>query len=278
MSASIAGRWPTPRSSGPASARKSPARSPGCRSRPFDPAPGLRAPRRVWGTSASFSRPRPPPRSWRTSPPCVKQFLQAGAEIVEIAFPPSFAFVGPCWSIIKQAELYAYHRHLFEAYRDDYPPKLKVRLEKGCIDLRPPVCRTPALPDPFPAGDVRADGRCGCGDHARSPRRRRPGGSPPPDRASSTSPGASPDSRQCRFRRVSTPTDSPLRCRWRRSPTAKRRLLDVAAWCEKILAFTATPTPQGSRLPERISRRKSPAGPFGIDESLIPDMTAYLVI
>jgi aspartyl-tRNA(Asn)/glutamyl-tRNA(Gln) amidotransferase subunit A len=58
-------------------------------------------------------------------------FLQAGAEIVEINFPPSFAFVGDCWSIIKQAELYTYHRRLFEAYRDDYPPKLKLRLEKG---------------------------------------------------------------------------------------------------------------------------------------------------
>jgi Asp-tRNA(Asn)/Glu-tRNA(Gln) amidotransferase A subunit family amidase len=60
-----------------------------------------------------------------------EKFLEEGAEIVEITFPPSFAFVGPCWNIIKQAELYSYHRHLFDAYGDDYPPKLKVRLEKG---------------------------------------------------------------------------------------------------------------------------------------------------
>jgi aspartyl-tRNA(Asn)/glutamyl-tRNA(Gln) amidotransferase subunit A len=34
-----------------------------------------------------------------------KQLHQAGAQIVELPFPPSFAFVGSCWSIIKQAEL-----------------------------------------------------------------------------------------------------------------------------------------------------------------------------
>ena len=60
-----------------------------------------------------------------------ERFRSAGAEVVELTLPPSFAFVGACWSIIKQAELYAYHRALFEARRDAYPPKLKVRLEKG---------------------------------------------------------------------------------------------------------------------------------------------------
>lgn len=60
-----------------------------------------------------------------------ERLRSAGAEVVELPFPPSFAFVGPCWSIIKQAELYAFHRDLFEARREEYPPKLGVRLEKG---------------------------------------------------------------------------------------------------------------------------------------------------
>jgi Asp-tRNA(Asn)/Glu-tRNA(Gln) amidotransferase A subunit family amidase len=60
-----------------------------------------------------------------------ERLLRAGAEIVDLAFPPSFVFVGACWSIIKQAELFTYHRSLFEAHRDAYPPKLKIRLEKG---------------------------------------------------------------------------------------------------------------------------------------------------
>jgi hypothetical protein len=60
-----------------------------------------------------------------------EKFLKNGAEIVEIALPPSFAFVIPGWDIIKQAELFAFHRVLFEAHREEYPPKMKIRLEKG---------------------------------------------------------------------------------------------------------------------------------------------------
>jgi aspartyl-tRNA(Asn)/glutamyl-tRNA(Gln) amidotransferase subunit A len=60
-----------------------------------------------------------------------EQLRAAGARIVELAPPPSFAFVGACWEIIKQAELYAFHRTLFEEHREEYPPKLRVRLERG---------------------------------------------------------------------------------------------------------------------------------------------------
>ena len=42
----------------------------------------------------------------------------------------------------------------FRGLSGDYPPKLKVRLEKGAADHRPRVCRTPPPPDPLPAGDV----------------------------------------------------------------------------------------------------------------------------
>ena len=170
-----------------------------------------------------------------------EQLLRAGAEIVELAFPPSFAFVGPCWSIIKQAELYAYHRHLFEAHRDDYPPKLKVRLEKGASISGHEYVEHLRYRILFQREMSEQDGRRGCGDHA--------------DRRDDGAPGALLDrfehlqpaleclrvSGHVASRRVSTQTDSPLRCRWRHSPTSKRRLLDVAAWCEKVLAFTRVP-------------------------------------
>jgi aspartyl-tRNA(Asn)/glutamyl-tRNA(Gln) amidotransferase subunit A len=58
-----------------------------------------------------------------------ERFRSAGAEIVELPLPPSFEFVIPAWEAIKLAELYAYHRPLFEAHRDEYPPKLRKRLE-----------------------------------------------------------------------------------------------------------------------------------------------------
>jgi aspartyl-tRNA(Asn)/glutamyl-tRNA(Gln) amidotransferase subunit A len=59
------------------------------------------------------------------------RFIAAGGEVVELALPPAFEFVIPGWEIIKMPELYAYHRRLFEAHGDEYPPKLRQRLEKG---------------------------------------------------------------------------------------------------------------------------------------------------
>jgi Asp-tRNA(Asn)/Glu-tRNA(Gln) amidotransferase A subunit family amidase len=168
------------------------------------------------------------------------KFLQAGAEIVEITFPPSFAFVGPCWSIIKQAELYAYHRHLFEAYRDDYPPKLKVRLEKGesisghqyvehlryRILFQREMCAQIADVDAviMPIASTTA-----------------------PRGLSST--GSSIFNQPwsvAGFPAMSLPTGLdanglPFAIQIASQPYGEERLLDVAAWCEKILAFTASP-------------------------------------
>lgn len=169
-----------------------------------------------------------------------ERFLRAGAEIVELAFPPSFAFVGPCWSIIKQAELYAFHRPLFEAHREEYPPKLRVRLEKGMqitgheyvehlryrILFQREMCERIA--------DV---------DAAIMPI------------ASTTAPlglsttGSSIFNQPWSvsgFPAMSLPTGLdanglPFAMQIAAQPYREETLLDVAAWCEKVLAFTARP-------------------------------------
>ncbi len=60
-----------------------------------------------------------------------EEFRRAGAEVREVALPPSFGYVIPGWDIIKRSELWAYHRTLFEEKPESYPPKLRARLEKG---------------------------------------------------------------------------------------------------------------------------------------------------
>lgn len=169
-----------------------------------------------------------------------EKFLRAGAEIVEITLPPSFAFVGPCWSIIKQAELYAYHRHLFEAYRDDYPPKLKIRLEKGAsisghqyvehlrhrILFQREMCAQMADVDAviMPIASTTA-----------------------PRGLSST--GSSLFNQPwsvAGFPAMSLPTGLdasglPFAMQMAAQPYGEERLLDVAAWCEKVLTFAAAP-------------------------------------
>jgi aspartyl-tRNA(Asn)/glutamyl-tRNA(Gln) amidotransferase subunit A len=169
-----------------------------------------------------------------------EQFLTAGAEIVELGFPPSFAFVGACWSIIKQSELYAYHRRLFEAYRDDYPPKLKIRLEKGAsipghqyvehlryrILFQREMCAQMADVDAviMPTASTTA------------PRGLSSTGSSIFNQPWSVS----------GFPAMSLPTGLdanglPFAMQMAVQPYGEERLLDVAAWCEKILGFTASP-------------------------------------
>ncbi len=170
-----------------------------------------------------------------------EQLTAAGAEIVELTFPPSFAFVGACWSIIKQAELYAFHRHLFEAYGDDYPPKLKVRLEKGASisgwqyvehqryrilfqqEMSCQMADVDAAIMPIAA--------------TTAPRGLSSTGSSIFNQPWSVS----------GFPAMSLPTGLdanglPFAMQIAAQPYGEERLFDVAAWCEKVLGFTASPT------------------------------------
>ena len=166
----------------------------------------------------------------------------AGAEVVELALPPSFEYVIPAWDIIKQAELYAHHRPLFEARRDEYPPKLRVRLEKGGgiagheyaghlqhrITFQREMCAQMADVDGvfMPVASTTA-----------------------PRGLSST--GSSVFNRPWTvsgFPAMSLPTGLdrnglPFGVQMAAQPYAEERLLDVAAWCEKVLAFQARPVP-----------------------------------
>lgn len=206
-----------------------------------------------------FSRPRTagaPPRlgyireffEAETSPEVLANLAQvrekltaAGAEIVELTFPASFTFVGSCWSIIKQAELYAFHRHLFEAYGDQYPPKLKVRLEKGAaipgwqyvehqrhrlLFQHEMACRLAGVDAAImPVASTTA-----------------------PRGLSST--GSSIFNQPwsvAGFPAMSLPTGLderglPFAMQIAAQPYAEERLFDVAAWCEKVLGFNASPT------------------------------------
>lgn len=167
-------------------------------------------------------------------------FRQRGAEIVEVAFPPSFAFVGDCWSVIKQAELYAYHRPLYEAHRDQYPPKLKVRLEKGAAIAGHEYVRHLHYRTLFQREMCKQLQEV---DAVFMPL------------AATTAPlglsttGSSIFNQPWSvsgFPAMSLPTGLdanglPFAMQIAAQPYREETLLDVAAWCEKVLAFTARP-------------------------------------
>ncbi len=167
-----------------------------------------------------------------------ERFRSAAAAVVEFALPPSFQHVIPAWDVIKQAELYAYHRPLFEAHRDEYPPKLRMRLDKGAeipghayaahlqhrITFQREMCERLA--------DV---------DAVFMPV------------ASSTAPRGLSSTGSSYFNRpwtvsgfpaMSLPTGLdanglPFGLQLAVQPYAEERLLDVAGWCEQVLAFSA---------------------------------------
>lgn len=169
-----------------------------------------------------------------------ERFRSAGAAVVEFALPPSFQHVIPAWDAIKQAELYAYHRPLFEARRDAYPPKLRVRLEEGArvpghvyaahlqhrIAFQREMCERMADVDAvvMPVASTTA------------PRGLASTGSSYFNRPWTVS----------GFPAMSLPSGLdahglPFGIQIAAQPYAEERLLDVAAWCERVLAFSAAP-------------------------------------
>ena len=169
-----------------------------------------------------------------------ERFRNAGARIVELTLPPSFAHVGACWSVIKQAELYAYHRDLFEAHRDEYPPKLKVRLEKGNAILGSEYVEHQRHRITF---QREMSARMADVDAVIMPI------------ASTTAPRGLSSTGSSIFNQpwsvsgfpaLSLPTSLdanglPFAMQMAAQPYCEANLLDVADWCEKVLAFTAAP-------------------------------------
>ena len=154
--------------------------------------------------------------------------------------PPSFAFVGPGWGIIKQAELFAYHRSLFAAHREEYPPKLKDRLDQGAL-----------IPGHQYVEYLRHRilfQREMCEQMAEVDAVFMPIASTTAPRGLSTT-GSSVFNRPWTlsgFPAMSLPTGLdanglPFAMQMAAQPYREETLLDVAAWCEKILAFTASP-------------------------------------
>ena len=172
-----------------------------------------------------------------------ERLCSAGAEIVELPLPPSFRYVIPAWDVIKLAELYAHHRPMFEAHRAEYPPKLRARLERGCdapahqyadalqqrLRFQREMCAQLAEVDAaiMPVASTTAPkGLASTGSSYFN----RPW----------TVPG---------FPAMSLPTGLdasglPFGMQIAAQPYAEERLLDVAAWCESALAFSAAPPAQ----------------------------------
>ncbi|MCI0549136.1 MAG: amidase [Candidatus Rokubacteria bacterium] len=61
----------------------------------------------------------------------IAAFRTAGATVVDVALPASFAELHEAGNIVVRAEAAAYHRPMFERHAADYPPGIRGAIEQG---------------------------------------------------------------------------------------------------------------------------------------------------
>ena len=225
--------WPVMREEEPRPFARMP--DPPCCSRPSTPGEPL-----VLGLIRDFYEDQSSPEVLENIASVCKALIGAGAQIVEVSLPPSFAFVIPGWDTIQQAELCTYHRPLFEAYGEKYPPNLKARLEKGMAIAGHEYAEYLHHRIRFQREMFQRMGGVNAVIMPAVP-------ATAPRGLAST--GSSLFQRPWSFAgfpALSLPTGLdaeglPFAMQMAAQPYCEETLLDVAAWCEKLLGFSARP-------------------------------------
>ena len=70
---------------------------------------------------------------WKNTEQMVEQLSQAGAEIVEIGIPASFATAHSCQRIVTNVEAAAFHEETYRERADEYGPKIRTYIEMGMM-------------------------------------------------------------------------------------------------------------------------------------------------
>ncbi|MGH7310186.1 MAG: amidase [Candidatus Rokuibacteriota bacterium] len=168
------------------------------------------------------------------------RFAAAGAEIVAVTLPPSYAAGREASAIVLEVEAAAYHEEFFAAHEGDYGPEMgalvQAGLKRGATEyaranrrrlafrdeIMPLLAAHDALimptaPSPAPAGLASTgDGSfCAPWSNAGVPAITLPSGL--------------------------SPSGLPYAVQLVQAAGASSRLLAVAAWCERVLNFTARP-------------------------------------
>jgi aspartyl-tRNA(Asn)/glutamyl-tRNA(Gln) amidotransferase subunit A len=172
---------------------------------------------------------------------CIRdKFKLRGADLIELKLPQSFNNVIEGWDTIKVTELSAYHSPVFESRHDQFPPKVKKRIEKG---LKIPGYKYVEALHQRIAYQKEMTECLASVDAAMMP----VAYSTAPKGLSST--GSSVFNRPWTFSgfpAMSIPTGLdqnglPFAVQLAAQPMAENQLLAVASWCENILEFDAGP-------------------------------------
>jgi Asp-tRNA(Asn)/Glu-tRNA(Gln) amidotransferase A subunit family amidase len=167
-------------------------------------------------------------------------FRSGGALVADVELPPSYAGLHESGTVIVRAEAAAYHAPLFERHATEYPPKIREAIEAGrairAIDylaaqrhrqvfgeeMAPIAARYDALLLPT-AGGPAPRGLASTGDPYFCA----------PWSFSGLPAVALPSGVD--------PNGLPLSVQLVGARFAEARLLDAAAWCERVIGFSAAP-------------------------------------
>ena len=157
-----------------------------------------------------------------------------GALLTDMQLPESFSHVPNWWDIIKETELASYHRTLFESHGDQYPPKIKARIEKG---LRIPGYRYVEVLRKRIDFQQEMSEKLSVVDAAIMPTSST---TAPKGLSSTGSPVLNRPWSFCGFPAISIPSGTnndglPFAVQLVAQPMAEESLINLASWCERVL-------------------------------------------
>ena len=85
------------------------------------------------GLVKDFFFERSTPEVWKNTEATVERLSQAGADIVEIGVPESYATAHSCQRVIMNVEAAAFHEETFRQRADEYGPKIRESIEMGML-------------------------------------------------------------------------------------------------------------------------------------------------
>ena len=170
----------------------------------------------------------------------LERLERKGAVRADMPLPESFSHVPSWWEIIKVTEQACWHRTLFDSHRDEYPPKIKARIEKG---IRTPGYHYVEALHKRIAFQQEMSGVLSKVNAAIMPT----SSTIAPKGLSSTgSPAFNRPWSFCGFPAITIPsgTDNkglPFAIQLVAQPMAEESLIKVASWCERALDFNSNP-------------------------------------
>ncbi len=85
------------------------------------------------GLLRGFFQERSTPEVWAHTEAVAQQLAQAGATLVDVDLPESFATAHSCQRIVSSVECAAFHEESFRDRADDYGPRIRSSIEMGML-------------------------------------------------------------------------------------------------------------------------------------------------